>query len=130
MTLSDGLYLPAGTFTLANAMAISRDPEIVISDTDLDKFDGLRYYRVREQTAKEGVSKAAGAGKHQFVSVSASSLMFGHGRHACPGRFFAGNEIKLILVKLLLQFDIKSDAATRPRSTRWEVTVSILDEIS
>lgn len=31
---------------------------------------------------------------------------FGYGRHACPGRFFAANEIKLILARLLLDYDV------------------------
>jgi len=31
---------------------------------------------------------------------------FGYGRHACPGRFFAANEIKLILARLLLDYDM------------------------
>lgn len=31
----------------------------------------------------------------------------GHGRHACPGRFFASAEIKIILIGLLQNYDIK-----------------------
>lgn len=31
----------------------------------------------------------------------------GHGRHACPGRFFASVEIKIILIGLLQNYDIK-----------------------
>lgn len=34
-------------------------------------------------------------------------MSFGFGRHACPGRFFAANEIKLILARMLLDYDIK-----------------------
>lgn len=34
-------------------------------------------------------------------------MHFGYGRHACPGRFFAANEIKLMLVRLLMDYDIK-----------------------
>ena len=34
-------------------------------------------------------------------------MSFGFGRHACPGRFFAANEIKLILARLLLDYDIR-----------------------
>jgi cytochrome P450 len=30
------------------------------------------------------------------------------GRHACPGRFFAGNELKMMLVHVLLTYDIKA----------------------
>ncbi len=34
-------------------------------------------------------------------------MPFGFGRHACPGRFFAANEIKLVLAQLLLNYDMK-----------------------
>ncbi|OJJ55238.1 hypothetical protein ASPSYDRAFT_71738 [Aspergillus sydowii CBS 593.65] len=45
--------------------------------------------------------------KWQFVTTSANHLAFGHGRHSCPGRFFAANEIKVILTYLLLGFEWK-----------------------
>jgi len=43
---------------------------------------------------------------NQFVSVSPNSLGFGYGRHACPGRFFAANEIKLLLIHAMLTYDM------------------------
>jgi cytochrome P450 len=41
----------------------------------------------------------------QFVSTSTNHLGFGHGQHACPGRFFASNEIKIIMCHILLKYD-------------------------
>ena len=32
------------------------------------------------------------------------NLVFGHGIHACPGRFFAVNETKLLLAELILNY--------------------------
>jgi cytochrome P450 len=32
---------------------------------------------------------------------------FGHGEHACPGRFFASNEMKIALCVLLLKYDLR-----------------------
>lgn len=32
---------------------------------------------------------------------------FGWGRHACPGRFFAANEIKMIVATYILTYDIR-----------------------
>ena len=70
-----------------------------------DEFDPLRFYRLRTQAKDEGlVEKAA---NNQFVSVNQSSLTFGYGIHACPGRFFAANEIKMILAHALLRYDVK-----------------------
>lgn len=34
-------------------------------------------------------------------------LVFGHGRHACPGRFFAAAELKPILARALLRCDFE-----------------------
>ena len=34
-------------------------------------------------------------------------MAFGYGRHACPGRFFAANEIKLIFSRILLEYDLR-----------------------
>jgi gliotoxin biosynthesis cytochrome P450 monooxygenase len=44
---------------------------------------------------------------HQFVTTSLESLNFGHGNHACPGRFFASNEIKVVLIELLRRWDFR-----------------------
>ncbi len=35
------------------------------------------------------------------------SLTFGHGPHACPGRFFAIYEIKCLVVEILRNYDIR-----------------------
>lgn len=40
----------------------------------------------------------------------------GHGTHACPGRFLAGNELKIALAHLLLKYDWKlDDSDTMPK---------------
>jgi cytochrome P450 len=36
------------------------------------------------------------------------------GKHACPGRFFAGNELKSMLVYLILNYDFKTVDGVRP----------------
>jgi cytochrome P450 len=45
--------------------------------------------------------------RHQFVTTSLESLNFGHGNHACPGRFFASNEMKVTLIELLRSWDFR-----------------------
>ncbi|KAM5366233.1 hypothetical protein ACJZ2D_010661 [Fusarium nematophilum] len=101
-TLSNGQTIPAGVTIEVPAVAVNADSSVFPNP---DKFDPLRFYRLRQQ-AKDGgsVEKAA---LNQFVSVNQSSLTFGYGRHACPGRFFAANEIKMILANALLRYDVK-----------------------
>lgn len=44
-------------------------------------------------------------------------MTFGHGRFACPGRFFASNESKVVLAELLLTYDIKlKEGEERPKN--------------
>lgn len=63
------------------------------------EFDGHRFYNLRMQPGNES--------KYQFVTTSNDHISFGHGKHACPGRFFASNEIKILLVHLLTKYDFK-----------------------
>ncbi|KAL5339004.1 cytochrome P450 [Aspergillus crustosus] len=66
--------------------------------TDAANFDGYRFVKLREQDASGGLS---------FVSVSANHMGFGYGKHACPGRFFAGAETKIALCHILLKYDFE-----------------------
>lgn len=36
-----------------------------------------------------------------------STMHFGHGRYACPERFFASNKTKLLLAHVLINYDVK-----------------------
>ncbi|KAF2097530.1 cytochrome P450 [Rhizodiscina lignyota] len=98
VTLSDGTQLRAGTVLLAPSDAIAHDDKHLQSAST---FDGFRWARMREEHS--GLQ----AGREQYVAVSDKAMQFGYGRHACPGRFFAANEIKIILANLLLNYEIK-----------------------
>lgn len=66
---------------------------------DCDKFKASRFLELRKQPGHEN--------GWQFVTTSMDHIGFGHGQHACPGRFFASNETKIILCYLLLRYDFK-----------------------
>ncbi|KAK1580583.1 cytochrome P450, partial [Colletotrichum navitas] len=96
-TFSDGVSVPPGTMLAVPVHHIGRDPELFPDDPD--KFNPHRFTRLRQNE---------GEGNHfQFASVTNGTMAFGWGKHACPGRFFASTEIKLILVHLLTNFDVK-----------------------
>ncbi|KAI9568081.1 hypothetical protein HD554DRAFT_2102827 [Boletus coccyginus] len=63
--------------------------------------------------------------KHQLPSTSLEYLPFGHGRHACPGRFFAASELKSMLAHVVMSYDIKpEDDKTRSKGLRAGLRVS------
>lgn len=98
VTLSNGQYIPAGVIIEVPSHAIYNDEAHY---PEADTFDGFRHYKLRSG------GTASDHARNQFVTTNESNLAFGYGRHACPGRFFAANEIKMILARLILDYDIK-----------------------
>ena len=49
----------------------------------------------------------------------ADDVWIRHGKHACPGRFFAANEIKILLVYALMNYDIKIPDGTEQLPSIW-----------
>lgn len=44
------------------------------------------------------------------ISVEFHALtIIGYGKHACPGRFLASNELKVTLAHMLMKYDLKLD---------------------
>ncbi|KAI0673763.1 cytochrome P450 [Trametes maxima] len=113
VTLHDGTLIPAGSIVVAAADATHHDDSVY---ADADVFDPFRFSRMRE---------AEGEGtKHQFVNTSVDYISFGHGKHACPGRFFAANELKSLLAFIILHYDLKLGGdGERPRNIYWGLNV-------
>ncbi|KAI0721404.1 cytochrome P450 [Cerioporus squamosus] len=98
MTLVDGTFVPKGTLIAVASSPAHRDEKLY---PDADVFDPFRFSRACEET---GVSAA-----QAFTHTSAKWLAFGHGKHACPGRFFAADELKGLIAYIVLNYDIKAD---------------------
>ncbi|KAL2111172.1 hypothetical protein VUR80DRAFT_220 [Thermomyces stellatus] len=123
-TLSNGQVIPAGVTIEASAQGINHDEAVY---PEPSKFDAFRFSRTRAADADGKRSASAGA-TNQFVSVNQTHLTFGLGRHACPGRFFAANEIKMILANALLRFDVKNVDGVEGRIPNLEFgTMSVPD---
>lgn len=93
---------------LSNGFVIRRGQKIVVDTTNMwdgsvyedpARFDPYRFVRWRGDPERENIA--------HLVSTSALHLGFGHGAHACPGRFFAANEVKIALAHLLMKYDWK-----------------------
>ncbi|KAJ5280334.1 Cytochrome P450 [Penicillium angulare] len=131
LALSDGLFLPVGTHICFPSGPISKDPTHVENP---ETFDGFRWCqnptdrnalreisgqktpteekhsdqsRGDEKSNQQQVLKQVPSTSTSFVSISASSMHFGAGAQACPGRFFAGCSIKAIFSKIIMDYDFK-----------------------
>nr|ULA45396.1 cytochrome P450 monooxygenase NecE [Nectria sp. HLS206] len=96
LELSDGTVLPKGALLGLNTH------DAVFKYTTLDDpevFDGLRFYKLRSQPGSEN--------KFQAVAPGPDHLVFGYGPQACPGRFFAVHEAKVVLSRILSRYEFK-----------------------
>ena len=111
LTLSSNITIPAGTIIGVPAYAIAHDQAFFPSPSDFRPF--------RFVPDHPSSSSSSSGGTAQFVTTNASNLMWGYGKHACSGRFFAAAEIKLIFAHFLRNYDFKfkklEEESTRPR---------------
>ncbi|CAJ2506181.1 Uu.00g003110.m01.CDS01 [Anthostomella pinea] len=108
VTLSTGLTLPKGAMITFPQYAVHTSPDTPTlspaynaptPNPGPDVFAGFRFANLRSVPGRET--------RHQVVTTSLDSLTFGHGPHACPGRFFAVAEVKALLIDLLRNYDIR-----------------------
>jgi cytochrome P450 len=112
---SDGTFVPAGTLIIVPMFVPARDES---QFPHADVFDPFRF---EQPSDKDNARK-------QFTSSDLAYLGFGYGelisalcrvklsgcnlhvgKHACPGRHFAGNVIKTMFVHLLLKYDMRTE---------------------
>ncbi|KAF8994947.1 cytochrome P450, partial [Cyathus striatus] len=102
-TFSNGQVVPSGAYVAVAAYPMHLDDEIYPGGHE---FDGFRF----SKKGDEGESDS----KNKVVSLALDYVAFGHGRHACPGRFFVANEMKTMLAHVLLNYDVKLPTNKRP----------------
>lgn len=113
-TFSNGVSPPIGTVVSAHVYATHMNESIYGNP---DKFDGFRFVKPEED--------AEARAKETIYSTSPNYMAFSHGRHACPGRFFASMELKIMFAYLVLNYDfswpaevtknLKPDERYRPK---------------
>ena len=96
----DGILLPKGALLSVLASPVHSDGDLF---KDPEKFDPYRFSRIREDKTLDSKEKA----NLTAVSTGPQFLPFGHGKNACPGRFFFDFEFKMIMAYLVTNYDIE-----------------------
>ncbi|KAJ0115188.1 Dihydromonacolin L monooxygenase LovA [Diaporthe amygdali] len=101
---------------LPSGFVIRKGQKLIVDNTHMwdaayhenpDQFDPYRFLRLRQEPGKENLA--------QLAAASVEHMGFGYGLHACPGRFFAANEIKIVLCHVLLKYDWKLAEGCDPK---------------
>ncbi|CAG7854381.1 Ent-kaurene oxidase; AltName: Full=Cytochrome P450 503A1; AltName: Full=Cytochrome P450-4 [Serendipita indica DSM 11827] len=93
-TFSNGVSPPVGSIVSTHVYATHMNGSIY---HDPNTFDGFRFVKPED----DAVARA----KETIYSTSPNYMAFSHGRHACPGRFFASMELKIMFAYLVLNYD-------------------------
>lgn len=57
---------------------------------------------------KNGIDAAKGHGRPSDMTTTSNEfLAFGNGRHACPGRYLAASQLKVMMAHVLINYDVK-----------------------
>ncbi|CAK4008142.1 P450 monooxygenase [Lecanosticta acicola] len=120
VTFKEGFHVPAGVRIGTPIDAIHRDSQFYTRPLEYDTFrfsDARGTTTCKEQgkpeaeKSQETLDSAARELLHQknqgLVTTSNTFLVFGHGRHACPGRFFASQEMKLMLAHVVMNYEVE-----------------------
>ncbi|CAB4492419.1 cytochrome P450 [Rhizophagus irregularis] len=96
-------YMISKSYTFSNGYTILKGRKVLMCADDMLKAkecygdDAEEFKPFRFVNAKSPATK-----------VDRSYIVFGGGRHACPGRFFAITETKLLLHKLIMKYKIST----------------------
>ncbi|KAB8259958.1 cytochrome P450 [Aspergillus pseudonomiae] len=96
ITLPDGQFLPRGTWLAVAAVGVHHDEQTY---EDPDEYRPFRFLSTDDEKQES---------KAMMIPVTSEKfLAFGHGRHSCPGRWFAAHAMKLIIGYVLINYDIQ-----------------------
>ncbi|KAH7310882.1 cytochrome P450 [Stachybotrys elegans] len=111
------VHIPRGTVLAVPMDPIHRDESIYPDANTFNPYRFLRPDGIRgifdQIDAKHGGGATSppqqtdGSKVKSSVTLDDAFLGFGFGKHACPGRFFALNEMKVFVAHMVLHYDIE-----------------------
>ncbi|OCK87132.1 cytochrome P450 [Cenococcum geophilum 1.58] len=103
--LSDGTHIPKGQWVVTPAYSINRSAQY---HSNPENFDAFRFSRLAELDVRRT--------RQGIAFPNSGYLSFGIGKYACPGRFFAAAELKVLVAYIICNYDFKMSNNKRPRN--------------
>lgn len=107
ITFSSGATLSPNTLLFTGSQLIHSDER---NYADPDTFNPFRFASPLDASTSKATSSKPMVSVPASLTLPATSstfLAWGHGKHACPGRFFASSVMKLIVAYFVLNFEFR-----------------------
>ncbi|KAL8728149.1 MAG: hypothetical protein Q9166_005599 [cf. Caloplaca sp. 2 TL-2023] len=112
LKLPDGTHIPRGGWLGIPVLGLHMDDRFYPNPQDYDPF---RCARMKQDRVNAQRRESLGEG-HSYANTNdldagqptSTYVGFGYGRHACPGRWFAVQLLKILLAYLTMNYDIES----------------------
>ena len=113
------VLLPVGYNVGTSAYSIHHDPDFY---NDPHSYDAFRFSRPREEaaaaapaeaeggklTAAQRLESAIAADKNNSLNTTGETFLgWGHGKKACPGRYFATDVMRLMIASIIKDYEIE-----------------------
>ncbi|OCL05803.1 cytochrome P450 [Glonium stellatum] len=111
-TFSDGIHVSKDEWICVPHRSIMRDS---MRFSNALQFDPFRFHKAKEMNAntRERLSQS------YLTEASDTWLAWGIGRIVCPGRFYAAAILKLVLARMLVDYDCELQKMRGSRSYQW-----------
>lgn len=97
-----GVHVPRGSRIVVPVYCIMRD------GNKYEHPDSFKPFRFSDERANlRGKGDYIRYARNALPTTNPDFLIFGHGKYACPGRFFAAAELKLIIASAILKYDFE-----------------------
>lgn len=110
-SFSNGTVIPPEALIFVAGQARHMDPRIYPTP---DLFDGFRFSNLEEEQQENdpraSTTNLGSGARFKLVATTPDYLVWGYGRHACSGRFFAALVLKLVLAHVVLRYDVKLES--------------------
>ncbi|KDR74053.1 hypothetical protein GALMADRAFT_250782 [Galerina marginata CBS 339.88] len=107
-TFWDGTVMPPGVILAVAAHSTHLDDDIY---QDAKKFDGFRFANRKSDLDDTNLQN--------MVTPSLEFLPFGVGRHHCPGRFFTVVILKVMMMHIITNYDVKLEKEGQRPPDSW-----------
>ncbi|KAI5468190.1 cytochrome P450 [Mariannaea sp. PMI_226] len=116
--LSDGTWIPKGTYIAVAGEAMALDPDFY---EEPKEFDARRFLDKKNLPISPD---------REFSGIEPGNGMWGAGRLTCPGRHYASALSKMIVANLLLKYDISFPEGQTTAPSKTEDDSNVLPDMT